>query len=121
MSIVLRIALIIITLIFILIILKAIKRKKLNITFSLFWIVIGGLLIVATIVPNLIETISKMIGFETPVNMLFCMAIFVAFYSIFNLTEIVSKEYKKNIALVQEVSLLKKKVAELEEEKNNGK
>lgn len=120
MSLVLRIALVVIVLIFILLILKSIKRKKLNITFSLFWLVIGGLLILAIIVPNLIETISNLLGFEKPSNMLFCMAIFVAFYSIFSLTQIVSQEYKKNIALVQEISLLKKKIANMEE-KLNGK
>jgi hypothetical protein len=118
MPLVLRIAMIIITLIFLFIILKNIKRKKLNITFSLFWLIIGAVLIIATILPHFIETVSTMIGFEKPSNMIFCTAIFVAFYSIFSLTVIVSKEYKKNIVLIQELSLLKKKVAELEEEKN---
>ena len=120
MSLTLRIALIIIVLIFILLILKAIRRKKMNVTFSLFWLVIGGLLILAVIVPNLIETISKMLGFETPSNMLFCVTIFIAFYLIFNLMVLASQEYRKNITLIQELSLLKKKVNELEE-KINGK
>ena len=57
MSITLRIALIIVVLIFIFLILKSIKRKKMNITFSLLWLVLGGALIVAVIVPNFIETI----------------------------------------------------------------
>lgn len=116
----LRITLIIITVIFIILILKGIKRKKLNITFSLFWLVTGILLIVAISVPNLIETISKQLGFEAPVNMLFCVTIFIAFYLIFNLTVILSGEYRKNLVLVQELSLLKKKVSELEK-KVNGK
>lgn len=116
----LRIALIIITAIFIILILKGIKRKKLNITFSLFWLVIGILLIVAISVPNLVETISKKLGFEAPSNMLFCVTIFIAFYLIFNLTVILSREYRKNLVLIQELSLLKKKVSELEE-KVNGK
>lgn len=120
MSVTLRVALIIIVLIFILLILKAIRRKKMNITFSLTWLVLGAALILAVIVPNLIETISKMLGFETPSNMLFCVTIFIAFYLIFNLMVLASQEYKKNIALIQEVSILKKKVKELEE-KINGK
>ena len=116
----LRIALIFIVLVFILLILKSIRRKKMNITFSLFWLVIGCLLILAVIVPNLIETISKALGFETPSNMLFCITIFVAFYLIFNLMVIASGEYKKNTLLIQEISLLKKSVSELEE-KVDGK
>ena len=115
MSIVLRIALIVTTLIFIIIILQSIRQKKLNITFSLFWLVIGTLLILAIIVPNFIETISKFLGFRAPVNMLFVIAIFVAFYSIFSLSVIATSEYKKNILLIQEVSILKKRVKKLEE------
>ena len=120
MSITLRVALIIIVLIFIILILKSIRRKKMNITFSLMWLIIGGALIVAVIVPNLIETISKVLGFETPSNMLFCITIFIAFYLIFNLMVLTSQEYKKNIALIQELSILKKKVNEMEE-KIDGK
>lgn len=120
MSLKLRIAFILIVLVFIFIILREIKKKKINITFSLFWLIIGGMLILAVAVPNLIETISKLIGFETPSNMLFVISIFVAFYSIFSLTLIVSQIHKKNVILIQEVSILKKKVAELEE-KLNGK
>ena len=120
MSQTLKIALTIITLIFVLLIIKAIRKKEMNITYSLFWIVIGSLLIVASIVPNFIETISKGLGFETPSNMLFCITIFIAFYLIFNLMVIASKEHKKNIALVQEVSLLKNRLLNLEE-KVNGK
>ena len=115
MSLALRIALVLITIIFIFLILKAIRNKKMNITFSLLWLIIGISLIIAICVPNLIETISKGLGFETPSNMLFCITIFIAFYLIFNLTVILSTEYKKNIALIQEVSLLKKRVSELEE------
>ena len=118
MSLTLRIAIIIVVLLFILLILKGIRRKKMNITFSLIWLIIGVLLIIAAIVPHLIETISKALGFETPSNMLFCVTIFIAFYLIFNLTVIASKENKKNTILIQEISLLKKKVKETEEKIN---
>ena len=121
MSLTLRIALIVIVLLFILLILKAIRRKKMNITFSLIWIIIGLLLIVAVIVPHFIETISKALGFATPVNMLFCVTIFIAFYLIFNLTIIASGEYKKNTTLIQEISLLKKKVEDIEKNVLNKK
>ena len=114
MSLILRIALIIVVLLFILLILKSIRRKKMNITFSLIWIVIGVLLIIAAIVPHFIENVSKAMGFETPSNMLFCVTIFIAFCLILNLTSIASMEHKKNTILIQEVSILKKRVEELE-------
>lgn len=121
MALTLKIALIAITVIYILLILRSIRRKKMNVSFSIFWIITGIILIIFAIVPNLVETISKVLGFEAPSNMLFVVTIFMAFYLIFNLTTIVSQENKKNILLIQEVSLLKKKVEELEEKMNDKK
>ena len=121
MPLTLRLALIAITLIYILLILRSIRRKKMNVSFSIFWIIAGFILIIFAIVPNMVEAISKMLGFEAPSNMLFVLTIFIAFYLIFNLTTIISQENKKNVLLVQEVSLLKKKVKELEEKMNDKK
>ena len=111
----LKIALIIMTVIYLFLVIKEIKNKKLQISFSTFWLVSGILLIIAIAIPNLIEVLTKSLGFEMPVNMLFCITIFVSFYLIFNLTVKLSKEAQKNTLLVQELSILKKRVGELEE------
>ena len=111
----LKLALIIMVLVYIFLILKKIKNKKLELSFSIFWIISGILLIISLAIPNLIEVLTKALGFELPVNMLFCITIFVAFYLIFSLTVRLSKEAKKNITLVQEISLLKERIKKLEE------
>lgn len=118
MQVSLNVVLIVITLIYIFLILKSIRKKKLQMSFSVFWLITGILLIIALLIPNLVENISKALGFEVPANMVFCLTIFVSFYLIFNLTVAISKENKKNTLLVQEVSMLKKRVEELE---NNAK
>ena len=64
-----------------------------------------------------VENLTKLLGFEVQSNMLFCITIFVAFYLIFELTIRVSKVYTNNISLVQEISLLKNRVEQLEKEK----
>lgn len=114
MQISLNLVLIVITLIYIFLILKSIRKKKLQMSFSVFWLITGVLLIIALLIPNLVENISKALGFEVPANMVFCLTIFVSFYLIFNLTVALSKENQKNTILVQEVSMLKKRVEELE-------
>ena len=121
MSVTLRIALIVITIIYILLILRSIRNKKLNVSFSIFWIITGIVLIICAIVPHFIEWISSKLGFEKASNMVFCLAIFMAFYLIFNLTTIISQEYRKNTLLIQEISLLKKKVNSLEEKLDETK
>ena len=110
----LNIVLIIITLIYIFLIVKAIRNKKLQMSFSVFWLITGILLIIALLIPNLVENIASGLGFEIPANMVFCITIFVSFYLIFRLTVSLSKENEKNTLLVQEVSMLKKRVEELE-------
>ncbi len=110
----LKIALIIMVAIYIILILKEIKNKKLQLSFSTFWLVSGLLLIVAIAIPNLIENVTKFFGFEVPVNMLFCITIFVAFYLIFKLTLKSSNESQKNIMLIQEISILKSKIEKIE-------
>lgn len=118
MQITLRIALIIITLIYLFFILKAIKNKKIQISFSIFWIFTAFILIIALAIPNLIKNVSNALGFELTTNMIFCVTIFISFYLIFNLTTLLSKENRKNVTLIQELSILKKRVDELE--KNKG-
>lgn len=119
MTVTLKLALIVITAIYMFLIIKSIRKKKMNVSFSLFWIVTGIILIISALVPNMIEYISNLIGFETPSNMLFCITIFVSFYLIFNLTTILSEENRKNTLLIQEVSLLKKQVKNLEQKVDN--
>lgn len=114
MSIILRIVLISITLIYLIFLIKAIKNKKLQISFSTFWLFSAVVLIVAIAVPNLIEWVSYTLGFKTPSNMVFFLAIFLLFCLVFDLTLKLSQEYKKNVLLVQEISLLKERVNKLE-------
>lgn len=121
MTINLRIALIIMILIYVSLILKKIQSKKLQLNFSTFWIISGVLLLLAVITPNLIENLTKLLGFEVPANMLFCITIFVAFYLIFNLTIKLSNEAQKNTLLIQEISLLKSRISKLEEKNKEEK
>lgn len=114
MQIELRIVLIVITLIYLFFILKSMKNKKMQISFSLFWIFTGIILLVAAIAPNIFKSISDILGFETTANMIFCITIFLAFYLIFNLTIMLTKENNKSTKLIQEISLLKNRVEELE-------
>ncbi len=114
MSINLRIVLITVVLIYLFVIIKQIKKKKLQINFCIIWIIISTLLIIAVSIPNFIETISKSLGFEVASNMVFFLTIFIAFYLIFMLTMRISQENTKTRELIQEISILNKKIDEME-------
>lgn len=115
----LKIALVVILLIYLFIILKSVKKKNMRINYLIFWSITGILLIIALLVPNFVDNVSKFLGFELPINMIFSFAIFIVLYLIFDLTKLITKEQNKNITLIQEISMLKKRVEELE--KNNKK
>ena len=121
MSISLNVVLIIITLIYLFMVIRSIRKKNLQMSFSIFWLITGIMLIIALIIPNLVENISKLLGFEVPANMIFCLTIFVSFYLIFNLTISLSKENKKNKELIQEISILKKRVDDIEKKLEENK
>lgn len=110
----LKIALIVILLIYIFIILKSVKKKNMRINYLIFWSITGVLLIIALLVPNFVDNVSKFLGFELPINMIFSFAIFIVLYLIFDLTKLITKEQNKNITLIQEISILKKRVEDLE-------
>ena len=115
----LKIALIVVVLIYIFIILKSVKRKNMRIGYLIFWSITGIVLIIALLIPNLVENVSNLFGFGVPINMIFSAAIFIILYLIFDLTVLISKEQKKNVLLIQEISTLKKRVNDLEKKKEN--
>lgn len=116
----LKIVLIIIVIMYIFFILKAVKRKNMRINYLIFWSITGIALIISLLAPHFVENIASVLGFGLPINMIFSVAIFIILYLIFDLTKQISKEQNKNTNLTQEISILKKRVKELEE-KNGDK
>ncbi len=114
----LKIGIVVVITLAICIIVRNIKNKKLQLSFSIFSILTGIVLIVALLIPSLIEKISDLLGFEIASNMLFFISIFVIFYLIFRLMIIASDEYKKSVKLIQEISILKNRVKDLEDKLN---
>ena len=115
MSLNLKIGLVIIIVLTIFIIITNIRKGKLQLSFSIFSIITGIALIIALMIPSLLERLANFLGFEVTSNMLFLFSIFMIFYLIFTLMIILSGEYKRSVKLIQEVSILKERISELEE------
>lgn len=117
MSVNLTIAVAIIFVLMMLAIVNKVRRGKLQLSYSIFWIVSGILLIIILLIPNCISNITNLLGFEVTSNMIFFITIVMAFYLILQLMTELSKETKRNVSLIQEISILNKKVEELENNK----
>lgn len=106
----LQILLIIATILFTIFIIVKTSRKKLNYKLTLLWLCFGLFIIILAIFPQTIMEISKILHIETPVNALFLIFIFLLIVVVFYLSAEVSKMQNKITTLVQENSLIKKKI-----------
>ena len=99
----------------ILLICNMIRKNKIDLRYSLIWISVIGCVAVLDLWPGLLEAITKAMGIEVPINMLFFMGFCFSLIIIFGLSKNVSDLSGKVKKLTQELALLKE---ELEQEKN---
>lgn len=86
-----------------------VHREKVNIKYSLVWLILFLALLICLIVPGLLNGITKLLGFQTPSNMVLSLLIAVLVVINISNTVINSNQDKKIRLLVQELSILKKK------------
>ena len=109
------VALIIISIFGVLFIIKTVNKSHFFISLAIEWIIIGVVVLLSAIFPEVIFKISKFAGFEVPYNfILFASTLFLA-YQIFSLIVIVSKQQQQIKTLIQEISIMKKNMKDSEE------
>lgn len=104
---VLRVVLIIVSLVTVVYVVHKIKRSKLQIEYSLFWIIVSGLILVLSIFPKLAYWISGVLGFMSPVNFIFLFMIFILLVHSFYLTNKCSQLENMIQDLTQEIAVRK--------------
>ena len=111
---VLRISLIIAVICYFIIILLFLKRKELELKYTLLWIFAGLVMGLMILFPQILSWFIGMLGIETYMNGLFVLAIGFIICILMALTSIVSRQLKKINDLVQENAMLEKRVRDLE-------
>ncbi len=89
---------------------KTIKKKKLSMKYGMYFTLIGIIMLILIIFPDIIEYFAKLCGFKEAPNMLFLIAIFLLFYIVFNIYTSISKLIENNKIMIQELSILKKEL-----------
>lgn len=115
MSLQLRIVLLFVSTVFLLYVISKIKKSKVKIDFTFFWILFSILLVVFCVFPELILYGSQLVGIISPINFLLVLIIFLLIYKVFSLSLIISSLQQKIEHLVQNMALEKKE----EEDENN--
>ena len=89
-------------------ILCKIRKEKVQIQYSIFWILFSALLIVLAVFPSILIRLSRTLGIGSPANLVFLTIIFLLLLKSFNLTveisalEVKLKELTQRIALKEE-------------------
>lgn len=87
-----------------------IKKNAIDIKYALIWFAVGIILLVFDIFPGLLEMVTKIMGIELPVNMLFFMGFCLAILIIFMLSVYISKLMDQVKRLTQEIALINEKI-----------
>ena len=106
MSLTLRIALILVSFLVILFVLKRIRRTKLYIDDAIYWIIFSVLLFVISIFPQIAIFAAELLGIQSPANFVFLLIIFVVLIKLFNLSIELSVQRHRLNRLVQKLALM---------------
>lgn len=106
MSIVLRIALIAVSFLVFVFVLKKIRKSHLHIDDAIYWIVSALLLLVISIFPQIAIWASNLLDIQSPSNFVFLFMIFVILVKLFNLAIELSIQKDRLNRLVQKLALL---------------
>ncbi len=115
MSVGLHIFFIVVSVFFNVIIVAMLKKGRLDLKYSLLWIFAGLALLVISIFPDVLYALSALMGIHSPMNALMFFAIIFLLMMVILLTTVVSALRSKLIRLCQVVSILEKRISDMEE------
>lgn len=88
--------------------LKRIRQSKLKIEYTVFWITFSGVLVIMGIFPKLFYKISDFLGFQSPINMIYLVIIFILIVKMFFMTLQISQLENKIDSLTQQIAIDRK-------------
>lgn len=92
------------------------KRKSLELKYTLLWIFAGFFMALAIMFPELLVHLTRILGIQSNMNALYVVCIGFVVIILMALTSIVSRQTMKIRALIQEIGMLEKRVRELEDD-----
>lgn len=116
----LRVLLIIMSVFTFAFVIKQIRKNKIEIGESLFWIIISIILIVISVFPQITGFFTKLLGIQSPSNFVFLVAIFIVMLKLFTLSIDVAKLKQKLKSLIENVALKEKELDEKIQQINEG-
>ncbi len=85
-------------------------KNRIPVKYALVWLFSTIVIIIIALIPNLMEKLAKLLGFELLSNMVLCLFIAILMFLTLILTVMMAGQKKKTTLLIQELSLLKAEV-----------
>lgn len=114
----LRVLLLIVVCIYFIMVFCLLRRKTLNLKYTLLWLASGSVMLILALFPQLLQSFASLVGIYDPMNALFSLIIFCILIILMSLTAIVSKLNRKTKTLIQALALLEKRVRDSEDISN---
>lgn len=105
MSIALRILLLVAAIALFAFLMTSIKRSKMRIEDSLFWIVLSAVILILSVFPQIATELSALFGFIAPVNFVFLLFIFILLVKEYFTSKRVSELDTKVKELAQQLAI----------------
>ena len=99
---------------------RKIRRSKIKINHSIFWMVFGLILLSLAAIPESFFWISYLLGFQSPANLLYVLVIFLMVIKLFTTTMRLSKLSEQVEALAQELAIYQLDRQDAEKVKENA-
>lgn len=112
MPIVLRVILIASSLAMLAFVIRKVKKSKMQIEYTIFWVLFGVLLLFISLVPQIVYFFAKLIGIQSPTNLVLAFIIFILVIKQFLMTIEISQLEVKIKELVEEIALKDKEKEE---------
>ena len=105
MSMALRILLIVAAAITAVFLLRSVKRSRMRIEDTIFWILLTIIILIMAFFPGIVSALSNMFGFMAPVNFVFLFFIFILLLKCYSLSRHSSELEVKVKELTQKIAL----------------
>ena len=111
----LRGILIVCIIIYFVVVFQLLRKGRLALKYSLLWLVMGVVMAILVLLPNVLFFMSGLFGIVDTMNALFTFAVAFMMMLLMSLTAIASKQSDRIKNLVQDNAMLEKRIRELEE------
>jgi hypothetical protein len=118
MAIEIRIFLLVAVILYFLEIIHLLKKRRLNLKYSLLWLAVGVLMILFIIFPQIITAFSNLLHFQSSMNALYILLIGFLVIICVALTSIVSRQNGHIKRLTQNAALLEERIRKLEQQED---